>query len=266
MRFTIFGCQGVIGSALVEHLRLSGHEVIGFGRGDTLVSGFDYGHIIYCIGLTGDFRNRIDDTVDSHVVFLMQCLRSCVFESFLYLSSSRLYGVNLASESVNELTPVSVLPGADAVYDASKLLGECLCLSQSSEKVRVARVSNVYGTRMSSYNFLGSVVESIKRTSFVILNETLDSAKDYLSLTDLVLVLPKIALLGKSRLYVVASGVSTRHGDLMVALNCRVPFDYEVSATAARRRFSVLDIGLLRDEFDFHANSLLEEVDILFRE
>ena len=49
------------------------------------------GHVIDCIGLTGDFRVRPLDTAEAHVGLVARCLAELQFDSFLLLSSTRVY-------------------------------------------------------------------------------------------------------------------------------------------------------------------------------
>jgi hypothetical protein len=89
------------------------------------------GHVIYCIGLTADFRSRTFDTVEAHVCTLLDVLRRGEFESIVYLSSTRLYA---GSDSTSEETSIRISPFD--VYNTSKLAGESLVL-----KLRPARAS-----------------------------------------------------------------------------------------------------------------------------
>ena len=67
-----------------------GARVTRHGRAMPLPTG-DLGHAVYCIGLTADFRRRPQATMDAHVGVLGEVLRHGRFDSFLYLSSARLY-------------------------------------------------------------------------------------------------------------------------------------------------------------------------------
>src|SRR5690348_4266416 len=113
--YSVLGADGFVGRALVRHLRSRGHDCEAIGRNDRLPERF--GHLIYCIGVTSDFRTRALDTVDAHVSALVPLLRGAQFESFTYLSSTRLYhGLNI--EVANEDVALIVNPGnPDDVYN-----------------------------------------------------------------------------------------------------------------------------------------------------
>src|SRR5688500_5975918 len=99
---TVLGASGFIGSRLVSQLAATGAEYQAVGRNEALPAG-PLGHVIYCIGLTADFRSRPLNTVEAHVCKLLEVLRKCDFESLLYLSSTRLYNPGRSEEHTSEL-------------------------------------------------------------------------------------------------------------------------------------------------------------------
>ena len=125
VKFTVLGGRGFIGRHLVGRLQAAGHEVTVPPRDALPDPDTCMGHVVYAIGLTGDFRTRPYDTIDSHVITLARWLQMGRFLSWLYLSSTRVYG---AAADTREEAHLSVLPGPDGLYDLSKLLGEALNL------------------------------------------------------------------------------------------------------------------------------------------
>ena len=175
--FTVLGGKGFIGSRLVMHLRAAGHKCFVPTREEILKLGRELGHVIYCIGLTADFRHRTFDTMEVHVGLLSSFLRRSEYESFLYLSSARIYqscalGEETAVVTVNPANPSDL-------YNISKLAGESLCLTLERPNVRVARLSNVYSPDLHSENFLTSVITDAVRKRHVRLRTSRDSEKDY---------------------------------------------------------------------------------------
>src|SRR5688572_20741048 len=119
---TVLGASGFIGGHLVTKLRESGCDVFTPER-EADLSGKRLGHVVYCIGLTADFRSRPLDTVTAHVCRLVEVMRDCDFESLLYLSSTRLYKGD--SKIAQEDDPFQVAPlDPDDLYNVSKLMGE----------------------------------------------------------------------------------------------------------------------------------------------
>jgi nucleoside-diphosphate-sugar epimerase len=256
MKFTVLGASGFIGSNLVRHLRESGHECFAPERDDPAVYQSTLGHVIYCIGLTADFRTKPFETVHAHVCVIAKVLEESNFESLLYLSSTRVYG---KSQNTNESSPLMVC-AADAsdLYNISKLMGESLCLSSRRNNVRVARLSNVYGKDFVSNNFICSLVKDAVDNGFVMLHTTLDSAKDYVGISDVIELIPKIAMSGKSNSYNIASGINVSNAALVSCLDALTDCRSSVAADASKIIFPVIDIRKIEVEFDFRPSIFLD--------
>lgn len=258
----MLGSSGFIGRNLVAHLRQQGHEVLTPVR-DTNLAGLELGSLIYAIGLTGDFRQRPLDAVDAHVGMLGRVLREAHFDSFLYLSSTRVYGGIPADQLAHEELTLPQSPTSDGLYDLSKLLGEAMCLVQDNPAVRVVRLSNVYGQGQSPYTFLQMLIDSLVRDGRVTIGEAVDSAKDYVALSDVVEILPQIALRGRARLYNLASGHSVSHGELVMRLRELTGGHIVFAANAFSRRFPRIDVSRLGQEFEWQPRALLTDLPTL---
>ena len=171
MKFTIFGGGGFIGRNLSRHLEDRGHKVWIPRRAAEETRGQDLGHVIYAIGLTGDFRLRPFDTVEAHVCKLAELLMAVRVDSWLYLSSTRVYSGSPLQEVAREDIALNVTPGLDGVYNISKLMGEALCLSLPNKNIRVVRLSNVYGYGQSKHTFLASIIDELVHTGKVVIHE-----------------------------------------------------------------------------------------------
>lgn len=220
--FTIFGGRGFIGRHLANALKNAEQPVMIPARGADPATLGRLGHVIYCIGLTADFRDRPHDTMEAHVGYLSHILQSGDFESLLYLSSTRIY--DGAPQGIEEMM-LSVDPWSpNDLYNLSKLSGEALCLNHRNPKVRVARLSNVYGPAMftpddGGQNFLGSIVRSAIDDGEVVLQTAAGSSKDYIHISDVVRALAMIAIDGEDRVYNVASGSAISHEQLLERLS-----------------------------------------------
>jgi len=248
MIFTVLGSTGFIGRKMVEHLRARGHDVETPARDVQTLRGKKLGHVVYAIGLTGDFRQKPAETIDAHVHTLQRLMDGADFDSWLYLSSTRVYGGLPEGTIAMEDAALPIRPSADTLYDLSKLLGESICLGKDNPAARVARLSNVYGDGQSPHNFLGSVVEDAANKGSVTIGEAPQSSKDYVSIDDVVSVLESIALKGRERLYNVASGNPVTHQQIANTLQgggCKVDF----SAGAKTRTFPVIDTQKIKKEF-----------------
>lgn len=255
---TVLGASGFIGSHLVKRLAELGipHEAPPRDQDQT---GRNCGHIIYCIGLTADFRSRPFDTVQAHVCKLMQVLRDWEFDSLLYLSSTRLYGNEL--ETANEEDGFRFNPSNPSdLYNLSKAMGESITLS-CGRKTRVARLSNVYGEEVNSDNFLPSVIGDALGKRKVVLQTARDSAKDYISIDAAVQGLSDIATRGNERIYNLASGVNVSNGQLLQELSRLTGCEVEFLPEAKTINFPVIDISRIETEFDFQSSDVLGDLE-----
>ena len=252
-QFTVLGGHGFVGSALADYLQRRGHKVLVPARvhsPEQLANALQ-GHVIYCIGLTADFRSRPWDTVDAHVGVLRHLLAEGRFASLTYLSSTRVY---LGGNAGHEDAPLTVRPEApDQLYNLSKLMGESLCHAahRSEKPVRVVRLSNVVGGDLTSDNFIYALLREALATGAIQLNSSLDSAKDYIALADVTRMLECIASHGQARCYNLASGQQTRHGEIVQAIAALTGARISVTPDAPRMDFPAIDIRRLREEFGF---------------
>ena len=262
MKFTILGSTGFIGASMLRHLQKQGFEVNIPERNAKNLHGEDLGHVIYAIGLTGDFRENPDAAIEAHVHVLQKLMKDARFESWLYLSSTRVYSGLHAGTEATEETSLPVRPSADALYDLSKLLGESICLGKGNPAIRVARLSNVYGPGQSSHTFLGSIIAELKKTGKTIINESPESSKDYISIDDVTSILQVIATKGKDRLYNVASGNPVTHRAIADSIK-KCGYTVDFSAKAPTRAFPSVNTAKIVKEFGINPRSVLQDLPLL---
>jgi nucleoside-diphosphate-sugar epimerase len=250
---TVLGASGFIGSHVVEYLERSGLEFQAVTRGQQMPAG-ELGHVIYCIGVTADFRERPYDAVDAHVCTLLDFVRNASFDSLLYLSSTRMYRERTGVAHEDDDVCLNPLRFEDT-YGISKVMGESIVLGLGA-KGRVARPSTVFG-RHQANTFLTFVLDEA-RTGSVVFRSAAEAVRDYVDADDAAEVLVKIALSGRERLYNLASGVSVRNAELADAIarhsGCRVTF----APDAAPAVFPRIDNERIRSEFGFTTRSVIE--------
>lgn len=260
MKFTVLGAFGFVGRHLVNALQSAGHDVFAPEKGSTYIFDRPLGHVIYCIGLTADFRTRPFDTMRAHVTVLSDVLENADFDSLLYLSSTRVYG---RSEVGSEASMVTVDVSAPSdLYNISKLAGESLCLSCGRHNVRIARVSNIVGNDLTSDNFIFTLIREAL-TGRIELQSALSSAKDYILLGDVVALLTRIAAGGCERIYNVASGSNITHREITDRLVAITGCELVIGIDAAAQNFPSIDVTRITTEFDFHPGSVLEALSAL---
>lgn len=261
MRFTVLGASGFVGSALTRALRTAGCECVAPLRADmrALLEGNEnLGHVIWCVGLTADFRERPFDTVRAHVCDLVPWLQYDRYDSFLYLSSTRVYG---GCERADESTALRVQPAQpDDLYNLTKLTGEALCLTQPRPAIRVVRLSTVVGERTDAHDFVAALLSEGRATGCVRLRGSADSAKDYIALEDVVELLPRIACAGTQRLYNVAVGRNLTHRQVAEALAAPAGWPVICDGAAPPLIFPPIDIGRIRQEFGFSPRDALGRI------
>jgi nucleoside-diphosphate-sugar epimerase len=263
VKFTVLGAQGFIGQALSQFLLGRGHEVLTPSRTD-LKSWLDssakrdLGRVIYCIGLTADFRERPVETVEAHIALLsrIRCIEG--IESFIYLSSTRVYSGGADANEDREYFRVPPYE-ADSLYNSSKLMGETFTL-QCMPKGCVVRLSNVYGHGdYSSPNFLSSIIRDAVTSRNVIFRTSPCSAKDFVSINDVVAWMENIALSGKRCVYNLASGRNVSNRDIeKILISRNISVGYIENSPVIT--FPTVDIDRISEEFGQPKYSLLSDL------
>ncbi len=264
MIWTVLGSSGTIGSYLTDKLIKSGDVVFTPGRGDPLLFKKPLGHVIYCIGLTGDFRFKPFETVEAHILHLSELLQFANFDSFLYLSSTRVYS---RCSNTREDDALLVLPEDPSdLYNISKLMGESLCLRDDRKSVRVIRLSNVYGGNdQNSNNFLPTIIREARKGK-ITLQSSLISSKDYIHIDDVVDLIPKIAINGRKRLYNVASGILISNAQITKKLIQQTGCDVDVLTDAQTVTSPHINNERIKSEFFFNPQPVLDALGIFNKE
>jgi nucleoside-diphosphate-sugar epimerase len=252
MRFTILGANGFIGSNLTNYLKTKNCEI--FTPNISEIQSENLGHVIYCIGITSDFRERPYDTVNSHVSLLNDFLKNRDFESFLYLSSTRVY---MNSSSTNEANSLIVNPNKfTEIYNISKIMGESICLSSKKPNIRIARLSNVIGKNFESDDFIFSLIHDAIKNKEILLHSQLKSEKDYILVNDVVEILYKISMRGKSKIYNIASGKNLSVEKIMELLKKLTSCKVQIDNNASLNKFKEINIEKIKNEFEFKSKSI----------
>ena len=255
MKFSIFGSKGFIGSNMTSYLKNQKIECDELEPDDEQIFEKPLGHVIYCIGVTADFRERPFDTVEAHVCTLHKILKKCNFDSFLYLSSTRVY---LDSISTNETEQLLVNPNnLDNLYNISKLMGESLCFASEAQNVRIARLSNVVGNNKDHNDFLSSIIHDAVYNKKIILHTVPDSEKDFVCIEDVVRCLQMITLNGTKKIYNIASGKNTKIIEITNKLNCIVNCKINFGKDCLNKSFPIINIKRIQEEFKFKPSPFL---------
>lgn len=248
--FTVFGSGGFIGSNLVERLQRMEHELYLPKRDDLGMLSRSLGHAIYAIGLTSDFRDKPIETVEAHVCVLKKILAECDFESFTYLSSTRVY-IGLSDTCEN----VKLMVGSDNLcdlYNLSKLMGESLCLNCGHSNMKVIRLSNIVGKRQDADTFLDQLLSEGVKNEEIIFQTSLDSKKDYLCIDDAVGAIIDIALSGENGIFNLASGKGVTNLEIANIIKQISNINVIVEKNAPIWSFAPINILKIKNKFDFN--------------
>ena len=254
---TVLGGSGFIGSHLTSRLREVGIRYQSPAR-DADLHGMDLGCVVYCVGLTADFRERLLDTVEAHVCHLLRLLQRGRMDVLVYLSSTRVYRRSTSPATEDTVLGVSPLDRED-VYDVSKVMGEALALTHPG-RVHVLRLSNVYGPGMAPENFLSSLIRDAVQTGAIMLRSAPTSAKDYVSISDVLDAIMAVAEKGISPVYNVASGANVTHQALVEHIarltGCRVSSAPDVPEIVQ----PVISTRRLEEEFGYRPARVLDDL------
>lgn len=258
MRTTIIGGQGFIGSHLAKKLREEGQELYLPKRGEDGIFRKKLGKVIYCAGVTSDFRQRPIDTIRAHVSLLTEMMERSDFETFVYLSSTRVYSNENDDTkcTVGQTLRVNSNHPED-LFNLSKLTGEAICLHSGRIGVNVARVSNVCGDDFDSNNFIYSIIKDAVDKKKIVLRSALESSKDYIDIDDVVRLLINISSTGTGGIYNVASGSNISSGDWIRQIQKLTECSVHVLPGAPTITFPELDVSRLRNELNFEPRNCL---------
>jgi nucleoside-diphosphate-sugar epimerase len=251
--FTVLGANGFIGKALNHWLVDRGHDVYAPPRhlNPAMLANSLHGNVVYCIGMTADFRSRPWDTVDAHITVLRHILAEGRYASLTYLSSTRVY---LGCNSGHEDAVLTIQPRKlDQIFNLSKLMGESLCHTahRPEKPVRVVRLSNVIGSDLNSDNFIYALLREARTNGVMNLKSSLDSSKDYIALSDVVRMLELISHNGQALCYNLASGLQTSNGEVVQAISKNTGALVSVNKCALHTVFPKIDILRIQQEFNF---------------
>ena len=247
--FTILGAGGLIGSNLLSHLTENGCKVSTPTKVTSDVLKARHGHIIYCIGLTSDFRRRPLDTMQAHVCILRDLLEHTEFESLTYLSSTRVYhGASTTMEnSALCVNPVNL----EDLYAISKIAGESLCHQAGRENIKVLRLSNIVGFRKDSDLFIDELLNEIVTRKSLTLKSSLLSNKDYLCIDDAVKAIVAFAESKEAGCFNVASGINISNQMIIDQLMLNFHFELTTLEAAPVIEFMPINVEKIKKTFQF---------------
>lgn len=263
MKFTVFGSSGYIGSSLVKKLKTQKIDYATPNIRNDKITQENLGHVVYAIGVP-NFKQNPLETIESDVILLKKLLDESNFDSFLYLSSTRVY---FNSSTTNENSSLVVEPSNyDNLYNISKIMGEAICNVSKKQNIRIARLSNVTGNNFNSNVFLSTIIKDVIKKGKIILQTKLDSERDYVYIDDVLNMIIKISLYGKNSIYNIANGKNLTNDDIVKKLQEITKCEVEVMENAKKYSFLPISINRIQNEFNFVPTPILSKFEEIVSE
>ena len=247
--YTIFGHTGFIGSFFKNKLF---KEKLILPKKGQLIFKKNLGHIIYCIG-SDDWLNDSYNSYYANLGYLPEIINKNKYQSFTFLSSTRLYR-NL--KKTDEDCSLIINPtNLDNYYNIKKICAESFLLSQKNSKIKIIRLSNIYGVSPNSTLVIPTLIMNAinKKKIRILINKK--SSKDFLSIEDAFTIILKIIKNGKRNLYNVGSGknITLQQISQKISLytNCKVIYRNQKKII----KEPIINISKIKKEFKFKPSS-----------
>ena len=299
-KIAIIGCTGSVGSAVTAILIdaksrlecLANTEIVGVARKPTklwLNSNFKFvahdlsssrdltqvipicDYYIYIAGTASDYINNIETVISTQFNGLISALKhSRNSKSFVYISSTRIYGRRYTNKCIQEHTKATVIPlSSDNIYDCSKHFGESLCYHYFSRyrlPVKIARITNVYGAIETSYSktAISDMTVQAKNAKVIKLTGSPHSVRNYCSDIDVATGIFKTLINGKSgEAYNIGSSEHlTNHQLAKIIAHQFKPIHVRISTNKRVRRsnYQIISTQKARDELGFTSILTIRDV------
>jgi len=247
--YTIFGL-GFVGTNVVKFLKKKKCKVFLPKKG---IYKFNKNlhNIIYCIG-SDNWINDPKGSFEANLGIVPKIIFDNKFSSFTLISSARLY-MGSSKKHTKENNSIRINPNIrNFFYNSLKISAESLCLSMPNKKIRVVRMSNLFGDNFSNQIYLlPSLIRNAINNKKINILISKKSSKDFLHINEALEVLLKIIKKGKYRLYNVASGKRTKLSKISQKIkkitNCKIYYKNQHKLVSE----PIVDISRIRKEFNF---------------
>ena len=247
--YTIFG-QGFVGTNIVKLLKKKKYNVFVPKRGKFKFNR-NLHNIIYCIG-SDNWINDPKGSYDANLGIVPKIIFNNKFTSFTFLSSVRVYLGN-PCKKISENSLIQINPNIrNFFYNSLKLTGESLCLSLPNKKIKVVRMSNLFGDNFTNQIYLlPALIRNALNNKKINIFVNKKSSKDFLYVNEALDILIKIIKKGKSRLYNVASGKNIELYKIAQKIkkitNCKIIYKNQNKLVSEPK----IDISRIKKEFNF---------------
>ena len=247
--FTIFG-QGFVGLNVTNYLRKKKCNIF-LPKREKYIFKKNLSNIIYCIG-NDNWLNDPKGSFDANVGLVPKIIFNNQFESFTLISSTRVYLAS-STTNTNESSYIKLNPNyKDFFYNSLKLSAESLCLSLKNKKIKVVRMSNLFGNNFTNQIYLlPNLIRNSITKKQIDISVNKKSSKDFLHVNEAIELMLKIIKKGKHRLYNVASGknikLSTISEKIKKITDCKINYKNQNKLVNEPK----ININRIKREFNF---------------
>ena len=247
--YTIFG-RGFVGTNIVKFLKKKKYKVFVPKKGKYKFNK-NLNNIIYCIG-SDDWVNDPRGSFEANLGIVPKIIFYNKFNSFTFISSTRLY-LDGIKKNTKENSLIHINPNIrNFFFNSLKLSAESLCLSLRNKKIRVVRMSNLFGNNFSNQIYLlPSLIRNAVNNKKIDIFVNKKSSKDFLYIDEALELLLKIIKRGKYRLYNVASGKNIELSRIAQKIkkitDCKINYKNQHKLI----KEPIIDIRRIKKEFNF---------------
>ena len=247
-KYTIFGSTGFLGNNFKKYLKKKKYKVFCPSKKKYKFKK-NLGHVFYCAGTSDSIINP-NKALKANLIYLNNILLKNNFESFTYFSSIRVYSSN---KYTNENSKILCDLSEKGIYFKNlKLAAESLCMQINNPKIRIIRLSNLYGDYFNKQIYLmPTIIRNIKNGKKIVLSISPFSKKNYLNVEDAIKVSIKISQKGKFRIYNVASKSMITINEIFMLLKKIKKFDISVLNYKKIIHEPKINISRIENEFNF---------------
>ena len=149
-------------------------------------------NIIYCIGSDNWIKDP-KGSFEANLGIVPKIIFDNKFNSFTLISSTRLY-LNSSKKNTKESNLIQINPNIkNLFFNSLKLSAESLCLSLPNKRIRVVRMSNLFGDNFSNQIYLlPTLIRNAINDKKINIFINKKSSKDFLYVNEAIDVLLKI--------------------------------------------------------------------------
>ena len=127
-----------------------------------------------------------------------------------------------------------------------------MCLQINNSKIRIVRISNIYGHNFKKQKYLlPTLIRNTRQKKKSLIKINKNTKKNYLHINDAINVIMKIILKGKKRIYNVASDKMISLDFIIKSIQKNYKSDIKFSKNGKNKSENKINISRIKNEFNF---------------